>query len=322
MALEQVANRVKGRIFYIQAGQFIDSDTEKSFIDAARNFAPSVRHIFIDGRNTKTMQEIWHAADIFFSLSDNIQETFGLTPIEAMAAGLPVVVTDWNGYRDTVRDGVDGFRIPTRMPSPGDHEDIARAFAAETLAYKRYCGITSQFVSFDYRSCITALEQLMNNPALGRRMGQSGRQRVIDLFDWKHVIRQYQDLFQELAEIRAVAQTIAPRHPLQPAYPLRADPFLVFGSYPTAFLESNTPLYPGAGANVDLLKKLSEHPLNHFSRQWRGDTGLLNKLLQEVSDTPGITVQALGGRLTDYGKLTVLRGVAWMLKMGLIMTHP
>ena len=26
-----------------------------------------------------------------------------------MAAGLPLVVSDWSGYRDLVRDGVDGF---------------------------------------------------------------------------------------------------------------------------------------------------------------------------------------------------------------------
>ena len=29
-----------------------------------------------------------------------------------MAAGLPVVVSDWDGYRYTVTDGVEGFRIP------------------------------------------------------------------------------------------------------------------------------------------------------------------------------------------------------------------
>ena len=38
----------------------------------------------------------------FLSLVDCLQETFGLTPVEAMASGLPVVVSDWNGYRDTV----------------------------------------------------------------------------------------------------------------------------------------------------------------------------------------------------------------------------
>jgi len=28
-----------------------------------------------------------------------------------MAAGLPCVVTDWDGYKDTVRHGEDGFRV-------------------------------------------------------------------------------------------------------------------------------------------------------------------------------------------------------------------
>ena len=48
--------------------------------------------------------ELWAAADVFLSLVDNIQETFGITPLEAMAAGLPVVASDWDGYRYTMRD--------------------------------------------------------------------------------------------------------------------------------------------------------------------------------------------------------------------------
>ena len=34
-----------------------------------------------------------------------------------MAAGLPVVVSDWDGYRYTVSDGVEGFRVPTLAPA-------------------------------------------------------------------------------------------------------------------------------------------------------------------------------------------------------------
>ena len=50
--------------------------------------------IFLDGREPEIRINIWSAADIFISLSDNIQETFGLTPIEAMANGLPAIVSD------------------------------------------------------------------------------------------------------------------------------------------------------------------------------------------------------------------------------------
>ena len=54
------------------------------------------------------------SADIALSLVDNTQETFGLAVAEAMAAGLPVVASNWNGYRDLVRHGVDGYLVPTR----------------------------------------------------------------------------------------------------------------------------------------------------------------------------------------------------------------
>jgi len=29
-----------------------------------------------------------------------------------MASGLPVLVSDWDGYKDTVIDGETGYRIP------------------------------------------------------------------------------------------------------------------------------------------------------------------------------------------------------------------
>ena len=57
------------------------------------------------------------AADVGISLVDNAQETFGLAVAEAMAAGLPMVVSNWSGYRDLVREGVDGYLIPSAWAS-------------------------------------------------------------------------------------------------------------------------------------------------------------------------------------------------------------
>ena len=54
------------------------------------------------------------AADIFCSPADNLQETFGLSVLEAMASSLPVVASDWNGYRDLVVHGSTGFLVPCR----------------------------------------------------------------------------------------------------------------------------------------------------------------------------------------------------------------
>ena len=71
------------------------------------------------------------------------QEHFGYVPIEAMAAGRPVVVADSGGPAETVVEGVTGFvRPPT-----------AQAFA-------------------------DALERLIVDPATARNMGRAGREHV------------------------------------------------------------------------------------------------------------------------------------------------
>ena len=80
------------------------------------------------------MRCCWAAADIFLSLVDNPQETFGLAPVEAMAAGVPVVVSDWDGYRYTVSDGVEGFRISTLSPGHVQQgEELAFSMIMDSL---------------------------------------------------------------------------------------------------------------------------------------------------------------------------------------------
>jgi phosphatidylinositol alpha-mannosyltransferase len=49
-------------------------------------------------------------------------ESFGMVLTEAFAAGTPVIASDIAGYRDVVRDGVDGVLVP-----PGDPQALAEA---------------------------------------------------------------------------------------------------------------------------------------------------------------------------------------------------
>ena len=99
------------------------------------------------------------AGDIFISLSDNIQETFGLTPLEGMASGLPVIVSDWNGYKDTVKDKENGFRIKTISLNEGYGEDIAYSHMMGALNYDHYIGYASQRIAIDVKDCIEKYNQ-------------------------------------------------------------------------------------------------------------------------------------------------------------------
>ena len=45
-------------------------------------------------------------------LTTAVDEDFGITPVEAMAAGKCVLATDEGGYRETVLDGATGFLLP------------------------------------------------------------------------------------------------------------------------------------------------------------------------------------------------------------------
>lgn len=53
------------------------------------------------------------ACDIFVTAS--VTETQGITAVEAMAAGIPVVAADRMGTSDIVRDGEDGYLVPLNL---------------------------------------------------------------------------------------------------------------------------------------------------------------------------------------------------------------
>jgi glycosyltransferase involved in cell wall biosynthesis len=56
------------------------------------------------------------ASDVFVLPSYGFGEGLPIAPLEAMAIGLPVVLTDVKGCREEVKDGVNGFLVPPKDP--------------------------------------------------------------------------------------------------------------------------------------------------------------------------------------------------------------
>ena len=148
-----------------------------------------------------------------------------------MSAGLPVIVSDWDGYRDTVRNGIEGITIPTYMPAAGIGNDIAYRYFSGQFSYGDYLGATSQSTAVDIVSLTEAITRLSNNPELRSTMGCAGKRRASERFEWSHIIAAYEELWRELCTRRKVATELVPLSEGDIFYPSRPDPFLMFNNW-------------------------------------------------------------------------------------------
>jgi len=317
-ALEASSRSVpnSGKVVLVECGWFANDWIKEAFEEASSQACPSVGVIRLDGRVPATRDQAWACADVFCSFSDNIQETFGLSPVEAMAAGLPVVVSDWNGYKETVRDGVDGFRIPTMMPGAGLGGDLAYRHALGIDSYDVYCGYASSFVSVDIAAATKAFSQLFSSPDLRAKMGQSGQKRAAEVYDWKQIIPQYEALWEELGKIRIAAK----QEPNQPAsvWPARTDPYKLFANYPTKTLTPDIEISLGAAAdNGGDWNTLSKLRMVAFAKPLLASEEEITELIAQLKTGP----QTASSLLTHYKPerhAIIFRTLTFFTKLGVI----
>lgn len=313
-ALER-AEKGGRRVHLILAGWFAGEAIEHAFREAAALLCPSVRLVELEGRAHENQLDAWAAADVFTSLSDNVQETFGLTPVEAMAAGLPCVVSDWNGYRDTVRDGLDGYRIPTVMPGPGAGLDLAQRYDDGIDSVDMYCGHTSQAVALDGVLLAEAYGRLVRDADLRRTMGEQARRRAETAFDWSVIFQRYRALWDELDERRRADPVLAP--PLPPRAPDRPDPFALFASYPTRLLTPASLVELSADSSLALVRQYRELGINRFASASLPTLEEFGRLFGAIGPRP-VEVEELIDTLGPCDRPTLLRGLAWLCKMDLL----
>ena len=311
-ALGRAARSLPQRLHLILAGWWLHPPEEAIWREQAAVFCPEVRLHLLDGRDEAVRREIRSAADMFTLLVDNVQESFGLAPVEAMAAGLPVVATDWDGFRDTVRHGVDGMLVPTLMAPPGDARDVALRHATTNINSGAYLSLTARLTAVDIGAAAGAFQALAADPSLRRRMGEAGQARVREVFDWSAVIPQYQALWREQQAIRLAA---APATEAPVPDPRHMDPTQAFAAWPSATLHVAQRLRPEPAAATTDLSTLLRFTAPSLPGEL--DETEIASLLAELHRRGDAPVNELLQVLEPARRGAGRRAALWLLRTGL-----
>lgn len=232
LAMQAAQHQLSGqRLHVVFCGQFREDYSRRVFEQGAARLMPDVGFHLLDGASASDRRATLSGADVFAFLIDNIQETFGLAPLEGMAAGLPLLVSDWDGMKDTVSPEV-GFRITSRMlPAPTLAPEALR-YQGGIDNYVQYCGSTSAMTEIDLPELTARIVQLARDPDLRARMGAAGLARVRALFDWRVVVPQMQELWAEQDKIRRASAAAHLRYASH-LLPIAPSPTALFAGYPT-----------------------------------------------------------------------------------------
>ncbi|MBF0244285.1 MAG: glycosyltransferase family 4 protein [Planctomycetes bacterium] len=144
---------------------------DKAYQDHLISLAQGKQVEFIQDADDETIVRAFRTAKAAVLPSVPISERpelFGLVTAEAMACECPVVVSDAGSLPEVVDHGKCGFVVPAGEISPLHDK----------------------------------LQALLNDDALVKSMGKSGRQRVLDLFTWEHVAERHLDIYQHLLQER------------------------------------------------------------------------------------------------------------------------
>ncbi len=316
-AVQRAQQQCPGPMHLVLAGWFPDGDEgRRRYEEAIAAHCPDVPVTILDGNDADVIRRCWAAADIFLLLSDTVLETFGQALIEAMAAGLPLVVSDWDGYRDIVRNSVDGFLIPTLGAPPGP---LGRSLALMELLgdvnYAQYGGATAEHTAVDVDAAALALARLGADPELRRRMGDAGARRARAEFDWRVVVGQYQELFSDLDDRRRAKVGADPALNSPRQSPLRDDPFRTFAALPTSVLTDDTLLRvdPAAVAAEAWLPRVE---LDDVHPGLRGTTAEAQAVLAYVADRGECRLVDVVAQFPPRRRPFMRMTVVWLAKSG------
>jgi glycosyltransferase involved in cell wall biosynthesis len=138
--------------FLVHAGDGPDFEE----LNTLRLSLPHANRMSMPGR-VADMQDLLTAADVAV-LPSRYSEAFGLFAVEAMQAGLPVVVTNRGGLPEIVENGIEGYVIPDDDVAALADRLFTLVLNSELRTQMGVAGVTTTFEKFSYASMLAALE--------------------------------------------------------------------------------------------------------------------------------------------------------------------
>ena len=154
----------------------------------------NISYSIIDSPDNELMQNLFFASDIFVSISDNLQESFGLSLLEASLASLPSITSNWNGYRDIIIHEKTGFLIPTYNLNKTPYLDLIGPILPDNINQL----FRAQSTVIDVKKLADALLLLIENQDLRKKLGDNARKHIHSNFTWPNIIQKWENLWQEL----------------------------------------------------------------------------------------------------------------------------
>ena len=208
------------------------------YAEMVKNYATSLdiaeKITILKDINDDEKTALYDCADVFISLSDNIQETFGLTILESMAHGLPVIASGIDGYNELVENGKTGILVPT-IWADVMNGDIG---AISPIAYEWQWHLQiAQSIAPDPQALIQAMIDLSDNEKLRKQMSINGLKRIDENYSWDKIIKQYYNLWNELKT--ASSKIDVSKYTNCDKDPFNWDFYDIFNHYTTYNLDSN-----------------------------------------------------------------------------------
>jgi glycosyltransferase involved in cell wall biosynthesis len=142
------------------------------------NISSSIK--FVGRRNRNVLKYYYSAADIF--VTTPWYEPFGITPLESMACGTPVIGADVGGIKYSVKHGETGYLVPPKDP----------------------------------KALVNKIDRLLSNKALINKMQVKSLKRVHQLFTWEKIAGSIAGVYEEvLNKVEKRKEPMAPVYQMQ-----------------------------------------------------------------------------------------------------------